>query len=416
MAHPAGVPRRTSLSDKLVDRLPLAASGQYAVRDDEVRGFFVVVGTRTKTYTIQTDLRSLGNRRTHREMLGRVEEWSAKNARNEAKARIGTLQTGARKAVSRRSGCTLRDGWERYEEHLTRRIAAGERSPRTLEGYKDCIERLLAGWLGTQMRELSENPMLVARRHAEITKAHGPYAANHAMRALRAIYGYARKKQLDRSLPPENPVAAVDFNNEERRSTGMATTDLPGWWRALQDARRMPNPIRREFHLFSLLSASRPDALKRSRWEHLSVRRGVLHFPDPKGGTKRAFDMPLSKEMVRCLCRLRVVGRMLHGEQARTWIFPAATPTGHISETKEDRADLPKWGGDLRQTYRTIAQTLGIGDMDIHLLMNHSLGGVNAGYITRGALLDHLRAQQERISAALMAGMVKQEKKARAAA
>jgi hypothetical protein len=37
--------------------------------------------------------------------------------------------------------------------------------------------------------------------------------------------------------------------------------------------------------------------------------------------------------------------------------------------------------------------------LDVHLLMNHSLPGVNAGYITRDALLGgHLRKQQERIS------------------
>jgi predicted amino acid dehydrogenase len=35
----------------------------------------------------------------------------------------------------------------------------------------------------------------------------------------------------------------------------------------------------------------------------------------------------------------------------------------------------------------------------VHLLMNHSIPGVNAGYITRNKLLrDHLRVQQEAIS------------------
>ncbi|VTZ25780.1 hypothetical protein MPC1_260001 [Methylocella tundrae] len=41
-----------------------------------------------------------------------------------------------------------------------------------------------------------------------------------------------------------------------------------------------------------------------------------------------------------------------------------------------------------------------MSELDVHLLMNHSLPGVNAGYITRDKLLrDHLRTQQERISA-----------------
>ena len=60
---------------------------------------------------------------------------------------------------------------------------------------------------------------------------------------------------------------------------------------------------------------------------------------------------------------------------------------------------LSKWGNDLRQSYRTLAQAAGVAELDIHLLMNHSLPGVNAGYITRDRLLrDHLRTQQQRIS------------------
>lgn len=71
---------------------------------------------------------------------------------------------------------------------------------------------------------------------------------------------------------------------------------------------------------------------------------------------------------------------------------------------------LSKWGNDLRQSYRTIAQSVGVSKLDIHLLMNHSLPGVNEGYITRDKLLnDLLRKQQERISAVVMerAGKIK---------
>ena len=222
------------------------------------------------------------------------------------------------------------------------------------------------------------------------------------MRALRAMYRYARKTRMERGLPAEQPTDAVRFNNETRRSTGMSRDELADWHLQL---RALPNPVRQEFHLFMLLSASRPDALRRARWEHLDVGRRVLHFPDPKGGARRAFDMPISRAMLRCLVRARRAGRVMHGRAVRTFIFPADTPTGHISETKENRGKLAKWGGDLRQTYRTAAQAVGLGEMDVHLLMNHSLGGVSAGYITPGALLDHLIAQQAKVSQHLVAGL-----------
>ncbi|RNJ41505.1 hypothetical protein DNR46_33145 [Mesorhizobium japonicum] len=96
--------------------------------------------------------------------------------------------------------------------------------------------------------------------------------------------------------------------------------------------------------------------------------------------------------MIRCLVRVMRIGRALYGEQSRESLFPAESESGHVIEHKEKRSDLSKWGNDLRQTFRTIAQTAGVAELDVHLLMNHSIPGVNAGYITRNKLLsDHLR-------------------------
>ena len=135
-----------------------------------------------------------------------------------------------------------------------------------------------------------------------------------------------------------------------------------------------------------LLSGSRPDALKRARVEHLNFRTRILHIPKPKGGDEKAFDIPLSRAMISCMVRVMRLGRVLYPAQAQEWLFPADSASGHIVEHKEDRATLAKWGNDLRQTYRTVAQTAGIADLDIHLLMNHTVPGVNAGYITRNKL------------------------------
>jgi integrase len=213
------------------------------------------------------------------------------------------------------------------------------------------------------------------------------------MRVLSAIYNHAQR--YAQHLPGVNPVSIVDFNEERRRQTGMGPQDLSAWHAQLM---RLPNPVRREFHLFMLLSGSRPDALSKARWEHLDRRRRVLHIPRPKGGEKKAFDIPLSREMIRCLLRVRRAAQQMYPAQADTWIYPADSAIGHLAEHKEARSVLSKWGNDLRQTYRTLAQAAGLSEFDTHLLMNHSLPGVNAGYITRGKLMSHLRDQQQLVS------------------
>ncbi|MDI4235414.1 hypothetical protein OZ411_21625, partial [Bradyrhizobium sp. Arg237L] len=170
----------------------------------------------------------------------------------------------------------------------------------------------------------------------------------------------------------------------------------------------LDNPIRREFHLFTLLWGSRPTALQQARPEHINFPRRTLHIPKPKGGSKRAFDIPLSREMILSLIRVLRFGRQIHPSQAQEWLFPAESASGHLAETKEDRDILSKWGNDLRQTFRTIATAAGVSEFDAKLLMNHSIPGVNAGYVTRHKLVeDHLRSQQQAISTVVFSGLGK---------
>lgn len=135
------------------------------------------------------------------------------------------------------------------------------------------------------------------------------------------------------------------------------------------------------------------------------MKKRILHVPEPKGGKRRAFDLPLSKAMLRCFWRARKAGRILHSREAESWIFPAMSPEGHIMEHKEKRHKLSHFGSDLRQTWRTCAQIAGLSELDCSILMNHSLGSVNAGYISTPALREHLRGQQERVSRQIMAAL-----------
>jgi integrase len=299
-----------------------------------------------------------------------------------------------REAVQPPGQVTLRQAWVRYRTaHLVRK----GRSERTIDGYRDHVERLFAEWLDVPLQELGMDPAKVVMRHDDITEEHGPYIANGSMRTLRAIYRHARRTHL--SLPVDNPVDAVDWNAEKRRQTGMGITDLKGWFAELA---ALDNPIRREFHLFTLLSGSRPAALQVTKTEDIDFRRRTLYIEKPKGGAERAFDIPLSREMVLCLVRAMRFGRQMYPSHATEWIFPADSASGHLAEHKEDRTVLSKWGNDLRQSFRTIAAEAGVAEPVAVLLMNHALPGVNGGYINRNKLVEvYLRSQQQRITSTI---------------
>ena len=406
---------RILLTDKMIAQLPSPKDGWYLARDAKLKGFFVVIGKRKRTFTVQGDLRQRGKRVSSvRVSIGNTREISTRTARAIAKEYLAQISRGQHPKTARQNGqagvtenvrngvaiadITLRQAWQRYlDAHLVRK----GRSEKTISGYRDHVERIFVQWLDIPLRDLAMDPARVAKKHDDITKKHGPYIANASMRTLRAIFNHARK--TNKSLPADNPADAVDWNEENRRDSGMGGRDLKGWFLELA---AIDNPVRREFHLFMLLSGSRPTALRGIRPEHVDLGRRILHIPKPKGGTKRAFDIPLSRHMILCLIRAMRFGREMYPSQATRWVFPADSASGHLAEAKEHRDTLSKWGNDLRQTFRTVATAAGVSDIDAKLLMNHAIPGVNAGYITRHKLLDdHLRRQQQAISSAVFAAL-----------
>jgi integrase len=372
-----------TLTDKYVRELPTKA-GRYIERDDHQPGFFVMVGKNMKTYYVQFDYRDpLGQRKTCRKKLGRHDQIGVKLARAKAAEMIATA-----KAPPSKPDVTLAVAWCEYRDlHLL----LHERSRRTIDGYQSTVERLLGDWQNVPLDRLAERPDEVNRRYALLLKKHGVATAKNAMAALRAIYNHAAR--LHPELARSNPVARLRLRTPLPRNTAMAAEDLAGWYKQL---RKLPCPVRQEYHLFMLLSAVRRESLASARWEDLDVPRRSLHIPKPKGGTSRAFDLPLSRRMLWCLARVR---RKL---EASEWIFPSVTSkSGHIAEVKEKVKGFAT-GHALRHTWRTLAQVAGVSELDAKLIMNHAIPGANAGYLSRSALWPHLLTVQERMSTFIM--------------
>lgn len=235
---------RLSLTDRSIAGLVYAKSGQYRVRDTELAGFFALIGSRTKSFMIQADLRVGKARTSIRMKVGEVGETNARDARANAKALIGRIEKGddprPPKAPRSRAAVpadptgvviaspdglpTLREAWLRFKaSHLERK----KRAAGTVRGYTDHMERLFADLLDRPLSEFGDNPLLLADRHDAITKANGPAIANGAMRSFRSVYNHAKK--TSKALPRENPVGGVDWNPEHRRDTPWAwSTYRPG--------------------------------------------------------------------------------------------------------------------------------------------------------------------------------------------
>lgn len=131
---------RILLNDKTVARLPAATSGQYRARDTELKGLYVVVGERRKTFAVQGDLREAGKRASSimvtvsdardmatREARATAKEYLAKISRGQhPKAEeLAEKEEAEEPAAAPIVGITLRAAWERYRIWCARAGANG---------------------------------------------------------------------------------------------------------------------------------------------------------------------------------------------------------------------------------------------------------------------------------------------------
>ncbi|MBT7942618.1 MAG: tyrosine-type recombinase/integrase, partial [Alphaproteobacteria bacterium] len=366
-----------------VDGLPRPEMGQQLYTDTLLTGFGVLVGAKSKTYVAQRDVAG----RTIRVTIGRHGVFAAERARKEAQQLIARMAAGEdpnqtkREAASR--SITLRQALEAYEQTLRNK----NRSVRTIEGYRLSIERYLKNWLDKPLADIDRST--VRKRHQMIGKK-GKYAANATMRAFRAVWNRAMKEHEEL---PICPTVNVDWFEEKPRKAAVPTFEL----RHLHDRiMAMPNEIRRDYILFVLFTGMRRQAVATMRWEDVDLDAAMVHVPRPKGGERRAFDLPLSSHLVKLLARCKKNGAHFESQ----WVFPSETSgSGHIAEPKEDGLPNPH---AMRHTYVTAATNAGVNPYHVKLLTNHALpkSDITGGYISSEG--DDLRNSQERVTAYLL--------------
>ena len=371
-----------------VDRLAHPPKGQKLFMDEALKGFGVLVSANTKTYVAQRDIGG----RTVRITLGRHGLITTAQAKREAEEAIGLMRRGInpneQKRAAHSRSITLREAADLYLQGNKPRAA------KTIKGFRDAMRLHLKDWLATPLAEITRK--MVYDRHRRIGQTSGPYAANAAMRAFRAAYNRAIRQHEE--LPP-NPIINVDWFPEHSRDASIPAEQLAAWHKGIQ---ALSNPIRRDLYLFILFTGLRRKDATEIRWEHLDLDKGTLLIPNPKGGTKRAFVLPMSDFLIEVLGRRRVENEKLTSNSP--WVFPAdKSKTGHVEEPKLTPAQKAKMAvpfsvHKLRHTWATAANAARLSSYDIKMLTNHTLpkGDVTAGYI--GPHTEALRASQQRVT------------------
>jgi len=386
-------PRR--LTDASVAKLAFAGTAAgYFCRDDVLPGFSIRVGLTRRTWRYDHEYRDENGRRHQISIkLGEFKPGETGHVgAAEARAKVPTTPE-QRRALAHRDDdahMSLATAFGKYKELMIRK----RRSRRTIADYTFKFERHLARWHSTPLGSIRRSD--VEKGHAELTRNVGPYLANGVMRVAHAVYAYALKDLELPGLPSLNPFRSRNlFNKEVPRKNAVGSRTAPEWFDQLL---ALDNGVRREMHWMTYLSGLRRRTVTGLAWRDVSIRNRVAFIRAPKGGEERAFSVPLSRAMVRCLCRARIAGRQVQGVRARVWVFPSATSkSGHIEEIKERK--LSTVGHGLRRSYRTAHGARGTDRLRTKLLLNHQIDrDVTDAYASPGEMSDELREAQEAVS------------------
>lgn len=368
----------TKLTQALVNRAMEDHEPGTQIYDAEVSGLRLVVGKTSCSFKLVGRIND-GTDRYVSVVIGRTDEVGLRKAREDAAALRLALRRGEDPRTPKKSVPTLSEAWERYRD-----ARRGELRPRTVEWYQSRIDIPLAKLKKLPIDRIDRET--VRALHERLTRERGPYCANGAMRALKAIYNDVCRTH---DLPP-NPVSrAVRLNRERQRDWAVGPEEMPELWRRL-DA--LEDRTRAACWLTMMLTGLRCGDARSIRWEHIDAD-GVLFVPSPKGGPDRSFRTPLPRLLTQELERVRQETAPLESP----FVFPSpSSKTGHIEQMRRTQ-EFPYAPHQMRHTYRTHALEAGVDFQSVTMLMNHAATHVSFGYVTRAHLVGHLREQQERI-------------------
>jgi integrase len=374
---------KAKITQALVERAPTPERGRSTLHaDPELRGFYLIVTPTKRSFYVQSTV----NGRQVRTKIGDHPAMTAKDARALAARTLVAMRAGTNPTEERRKararGITLRQALDLH-------VAARPLSAKTVEGYRYNCAQYLSDWLDRPLADIGGDRVAVRERHARITRKSGATTADAVFRILRAVYNRGLREHPEL---PANPTANVDFHGQRRRKVDAGAEKLRAWG----DAVLRLSPVRRDLHLFMLLTGMRRTATCEARLASVSAAGDALHVPNPKGGAARAFDLPLSAPL-RDLVASRAADAALH--RRSPWMFPSTSRSGRVSEVQqEELGDLV--GHALRHAYATLALEAGVPIAELKFLLNHAADSVTMGYLAPS--LDHLRAWQERASAYIL--------------
>jgi len=266
--------------------------------------------------------------------------------------------------------------------------------PKTLRGYNQVINCYFSDWKNLSIHLITEE--MISTCHRDVTKK-SPAQADLAMRFLKALFNYAKHEYKTAKSEPIfilNPVEILNhkrqWNNVGRKNTRLKQKELKPWFDAVFEVQNDPvfkDNIDHNICMFlqmTILTGLRMEELLELKWEYIDFEEKLFFLPDTDTKNGLYFELPLSDYLFKILSEHRATS-----PDYEEYVFYTDNGYGYIREPKKiikkivDKSGITFTHHDLRRTFASIAESLGLGtSYTLKRLLNHKTGrnDVTAGY------------------------------------
>ena len=301
-----------------LESLPLpAARERFYFYDTKGNGLHIVVTSQgQKSFYIRRRV----NGKNEKHCLGSFPDLSVEQARDKAARFAGAVAFGDNPSEQRRMLRGELTLGELFQEYLQRHL---KKSRKTWAEYEKQFNRYFDEWLGRKLSTITQQD--VERRHGELARERGTYAANRALQLIRAVYN---KGVVWRLYPGPNPGTGITMFEERARERVLQSDEFERFFTTLDKEEE----DFRDFVMLTLLTGARKSNVLAMSWDDVSLKRGTWTIPAEKAKNSRMQVIVLTEPELDILHRRADVNR--HRSKPSKFVFPGTGDTGHLTDIK----------------------------------------------------------------------------------
>lgn len=392
----------------------LTELGEY--KDSSLAGFGLRITKSKKTFQVR-------RKRSGKDIRVKIGEYPAMNlkqAKDKAYKVLSDIENGINPNEQRREhenqAVTLDFVFTAY-------LASKSLKEKTVLGYKQVITCYLKEWQNKPLIKLNEDE--VTYIHQQVSKR-SKAQADLMARVLRAIFNFAKYEYRGTDgvfIFADNPVKILShkrqWNHVPRKQTRIRPTELKQYLTAVNAVRNNPEYDRFTRSVcdaveFALFTGLRKQEVLNIEWHRVNLKDGYFWIDETKNGDP--LELPITDTLRKILMRC-----WSERDETARYVFVSKTVGQAIKEPKyvlekinaatkqNNESELITHWHDLRRTYATLAETIGVGGYTLKRLLNHRIkrtNDVTAGYVVLSA--DELQEPAQRVEQSILehAGLI----------